>query len=501
MRKFHRIIIINSLFCLILTATGLTASARAISADTLSAGSLMKIDSFRIAIVPPSSGVQFYRDGIVFLSSSKTEGRMLETHTSFGNLEAYYAACTDTSIGAHIVFSPSSNYEVPCEAMTFNNDYSVMYYSKRQSNRTSEKIYQANFQLVRNGRRDWISSSKPLAFCSGTSVYSHPALSADGEMIIFASNMSGSLGGLDLYLAKKAGEGWSEPVNLGNLINTSGNESYPFLDREGNLYFSSDGLGGSGGYDIFVCWYTGDGWGKPANISKFINTKDDEIAFTISRLDGRSAFFSRRLKTGSQPVLLFRLSLRDKLPSKNFTDLTKALAYISGAESTAVISSSPVAVKQAEAKEPDRELAQVFTVKQPEPKPSPAAEKVQQSQAKPQQASEKPVQAPVARQTDTKQPADQKPSVTQASAGTVIFRVQFAASMKPKGSYEVTVNGKTYKTWEYLYQGGYRSCAGEFTSLNPAVNLQNALKKAGYPDAFVVAFRNNERVTDRSLFK
>ncbi|MDP4222342.1 MAG: hypothetical protein Q8868_03425 [Bacteroidota bacterium] len=540
MKKLYKKFSIISATSLILAITGTATTYSIFPSDTLSAGSLMKIDSFRIAVVPPSSGVQFYRNGIVFLSSSKTEGRIPESFTSFGRVEAYYAVCTDTSIGAHIVFSPSSTFEVPCEAMTFNNDYSVMYYSKRPSNRAAEKIYQANFRLIRNGRRDWISSPKPLTFCSGSSTYSHPSLSADGEKMIFASNMAGSLGGLDLYITKKDGDDWSEPVNLGNLINTAGNESYPFLDQDNNLYFSSDGFEGSGGYDVYVCRYTGDGWGKPANITRFINSPDDEIAFTLSRLDGRSAFFTRRLKTGNKPAFLFRISLQDKLSQKSITDLSEALTYIAKAESTPLVPSSPVAAKQAEANVPDKELAQVFTTKQPEPvkkettksverstkKPEPVkpqaqaetksqpvvtkssqtTEKPPQTQTKPQQTTEKPPQTSVnPKQTDAKpQPAEQKPPVqtaSPASAGPVIYRVQFAASMKPKGSYEVTVSGKTYKTYEYLYNGGYRSCAGEFTTLNPAINLQKALKQAGYPDAFVVAFRNNARTNDPSLFK
>ena len=88
-----------------------------------------------------------------------------------------------------------------------------------------------------------------------------------------------------------------------------------------------------------------------------------------------------------------------------------------------------------------------------------------------------------------------------ATSDAVIYRVQFLASSKPKGSYEITVGGSTFKTYEYLYNGAYRSCAGEFSTLAPAVSLQNLLKREGYPDAFVVAFKNNVRQTDPALFK
>jgi len=107
--------------------------------DTLDLGSLIRVGRFRLDIIPPSSGVQFYRNGIVFLSNSKAEGKMLESHTSFGTIEAYYAALLDTTLGNHVLFSPSSVWTIPCDAMTFNSDFSVMYFTKKPSNKENEK--------------------------------------------------------------------------------------------------------------------------------------------------------------------------------------------------------------------------------------------------------------------------------------------------------------------------------------------------------------------------
>jgi hypothetical protein len=90
---------------------------------------------------------------------------------------------------------------------------------------------------------------------------------------------------------------------------------------------------------------------------------------------------------------------------------------------------------------------------------------------------------------------------TMKQADDVIYRVQFASSINPKGSYEIEVAGKSYKTWEYFYAGAHRSTAGEFTTLTPAVALQHEVRKTGYPQAFVVAFKNGIRTNDPSLFK
>ena len=83
----------------------------------------------------------------------------------------------------------------------------------------------------------------------------------------------------------------------------------------------------------------------------------------------------------------------------------------------------------------------------------------------------------------------------------IVYRVQFASSTTSKGSYTIAVGGKNYKTREYLYSGDYRSTVGEFKTLAEAIAFQNIIRKSGFAQAFVVAFRNNSRVTDPALFK
>jgi hypothetical protein len=453
------------------TTTGAVNEIQTQNSDTLDGNKYLKIGKFSLEIIPPSSGVQFYRDGIVFLSRTKTESGMLESHTSFGATEAYYAGYKDTSVSNHVLFSTSYSWEVPCEAMTFNNDYSVMYYTKRLSNKEPEKIFQAKYQQAKNGKREWITDNKPLSFCTDKFIYSHPALSTDGGKMVFTSNRSGSIGGLDLFVSSKEASGWSSPVNLGSLINTRGNELSPFLDQDNNLFFSSDGIEGFGGYDIYVCMYNGRGWDKPSNLTAIINTKDDELAFTMSRLDGKSAFFTTRYKTGNRSSELFKVTFRDQYALKKLTNLSNAFKYIARAELKPVEEEIPVKEKVADVILPAKEIVS---------KPS-----------QPQKLPEVKKQEPV------------KPTVEQVapSADNIVFRVQFSSNTKPKGSYELTIGGKKYKTFEYMYKGVYRSCAGEFSTSGSAVNLQKQIKQEGYTDAFVVATKGKERLTDPALFK
>jgi hypothetical protein len=434
--------------------------------DTLDLGSLIRVSGFRLDIIPPSSGIQFYRNGIVFLSNSKAEGKMLESHTSFGTVEAYYAAFRDTSLGDHVLFSSSSVWAIPCDAMTFNSDYSVMYFTKKPSNKENEKIYQAKYQTVKNGDLEWVSDSKPLSFCNDKSTYSNPTLSNDGEKIVFTSNRGGGIGGFDLYISYEDNIGWSSPINLGNKINTQGNENFPFLDQDNNLYFSSDGIKGFGGYDIYFCRYTGNGWDKPVNLSHVINTSDDDLAFTLSRLDGKSAFFTRRYNSGSTTsARLIRITFRDQYALNRLTYLSNAFKYLAQSGLNADETIITTTEKQAD----------VIKAEQ-----KPVTEPVQQ-----QKISDVP-----------QEPGKKAIEIVAPPSDVIVYRVQFLSSSKPSGKNEFSVAGKNYKTFEYLFNGAYRLCAGNFSSPLQASDLQKKMKQAGYADAFVVAFKNNIRSTE-----
>ena len=273
---------------------------------------LLNVNPVNLPVIPPSSGVQFFRDGIVFLSGSKNDEKMLPQFVSFGTNEAYYTVLSDQSTGSKLIFSPSSSFTYPCEAITFSSDNTVMYFTKYMKKDKKEKIYKAIFNPYNNNNPEWTFEKTPLSFCKQNSTYSHPALSADGELLIFASDCKGTMGGMDLFISRKEGENWSEPVNAGDVINTAGNEFYPFLDQDNNLFFSSDSLPGYGGFDIFTCKYNGENWDKPLNLSSHINSRNDDIAFTIDKIDGRTAFYTQRNKTDEEEMQLYRVDLNRK---------------------------------------------------------------------------------------------------------------------------------------------------------------------------------------------
>jgi len=103
----------------------------------------------------------------------------------------------------------------------------------------------------------------------------YPALSKDGKYLIFSSDRQGGKGGMDLYYCEQNGNGWSQPVNM-TALNTEGNEVFPSFDTEGELWFSSNGLPGMGGLDIFHVSFTNGNTGKAFNAQSPLNSSFDD---------------------------------------------------------------------------------------------------------------------------------------------------------------------------------------------------------------------------------
>jgi outer membrane protein OmpA-like peptidoglycan-associated protein len=123
----------------------------------------------------------------------------------------------------------------------------------------------------------------------------HPSLSADGQRLYFVSDMPGGFGGTDIYVCRLQEGRWGEPENLGPVINTVHNETFPFISADGTLYFSSSGHPGLGGLDIYAAKPAGaKGFSSVINVGAPVNSPKDDFAFIIDPTGTRGYFSSDR---------------------------------------------------------------------------------------------------------------------------------------------------------------------------------------------------------------
>ena len=154
------------------------------------------------------------------------------------------------------------------------------------------KIFQAT---ILNGD---IQSLMNLKINSNEYNCAHPAISTDGKTLYFSSDMGGGQGGMDIWYCKlDAGGAWGSPINMGEKVNTKGNELFPSITEENVLYFASNGHEGLGGLDIFETKIKDEKAGRIYNMGKPVNSEHDDFAYNLNS-DGKKGFLSSNRKTG-----------------------------------------------------------------------------------------------------------------------------------------------------------------------------------------------------------
>ena len=148
---------------------------------------------------------------------------------------------------------------------------------------------------------------------------SSPAISPDKRALYFSSTRPGGYGGADLYVSYLKPNGrWTEALNMGPTINTAGDEMAPFIHADNQtLYFTSDGLPGYGGSDLFVLKKLSNGqWGVPENMGYPINTIENEGSLAVAA-DGYTAYYAsdREDSRGGLDIYSFTLPV-DARPFK-----------------------------------------------------------------------------------------------------------------------------------------------------------------------------------------
>ena len=210
----------------------------------------------------------------------------------------------------------------------------------------SARLYYA----VKGGNDRWGEVRPVEGFRESVKVL-HPAYGElfGREVVLFASDMPGGQGGLDLYYATKRGEGqYDSPVNLGPAINTPYDEVTPFYN-DGTLYFSTDGRPTLGGFDVFRSDWSGDAWSAPENMGKGFNSSLDDRYFGLDASGKRGVLASNRPPTRSvksktccddvfllevEPILIDLLALTIDEDGQLLPGVTVDLLELEGGDTT-----------------------------------------------------------------------------------------------------------------------------------------------------------------------
>lgn len=191
----------------------------------------------------------------------------------------------------------------------------------KQHKLDGEKVNQLKIvRLAKQSNQEWKRIDE-LPFNTPNASSMHPTISKKGNVLIFASDRDGGFGGNDLYLTKYDGQTWSNPINLGAEINTSGEEVFPFMMHEDTLFFSSTGHGGMGGLDVFISFFDGKKWSHPKNLLAPINTNYDDFSF-YRQSNGMSGYFSSN-RNGKDDIYTWQVADPEFLLVGVVTDIDK----------------------------------------------------------------------------------------------------------------------------------------------------------------------------------
>lgn len=231
-------------------------------------------------------GPVFHDGNLYFASTRGTSAIYGATGTPFSNIFSFKIGSTDPAAVQPVSGINTDGQHEASPTMT--KDGKMMIFAR--SNDGSRKMHkEVCLYMTRNVNGSWSTPElmpiNDVEYWNGA-----PSLSADGKTLYFASNRRGGKGGLDLYRTTIDQNGkWGKVTNLGENINTPGDESFPSVTEDGKLYFSSDGHPSLGGLDLFVATKK-DGNTVVENLGNGINTVGDD--FGLSLKSSNEGYFS-----------------------------------------------------------------------------------------------------------------------------------------------------------------------------------------------------------------
>lgn len=253
---------------------------------------LDQIKSFEIKMVDINSDKSdfgaFLEGNSIYFTSARNSSSKIYSWTKEPFLDIYKANLNEDGTISNIELLKELNSKYHDGSVSISQDGNTMYFTSdsfRENSFEKDKanklklgrnnIYSAKFV---NGKWDEITS---LPFNSKDFSSGNPSISRDGKTLFFSSNRPGSIGGVDIWKVSISETGsYGTPENLGNKINSEGNDSFPFITSENVLYFSSDAKQGIGAMDVYKIDLNSDSEVK--NLGKPVNSEKDDFAFSYN---------------------------------------------------------------------------------------------------------------------------------------------------------------------------------------------------------------------------
>lgn len=278
-----------------------------------------KIEHLNINSSTLDFGTNYYKDNIVFASTRATP-KMIKRYYNWTRQpywDMYVSEVSGQQLNKPVKFDKQFSKRLHDGPASFSKDGNFMAYTRNNYNhKGKDKVVelQIYFSSFKEGK--W---SAPESFILNNEDYSvgHPCLSAGGDTMYYTSDKPGGYGGTDLYITTKDINGvWGKNENLGDKINTEGDEMFPFYQGSNKtLYFSSNGRFGLGGLDIFIAEVKGTGFGPAINAGYPLNTQYDDYAFIVNNTKG---YFSSNRTGGSGGDDIYSVSLVNKVEDVEF---------------------------------------------------------------------------------------------------------------------------------------------------------------------------------------
>ncbi len=270
---------------------------------------------YSVEKMPFSSGIYdeyapvIYKDGMIFVSNRRTD-----FFFTFNNEDQnapwsifFVRKLNEEEWSEPELFSMELKTNANDGPITINRNGDIIYFNQNYnaSNklgnvRQRDRVGIFSAELVNNR---W-TNIQPFPHNNERYNLMHPSLSRNGQLLFFSSNMQGGEGGYDLYVSRREGNTWSEPLNLGPVVNTRRNEVVPVIHPNGRLFFSSNGYRGLGGYDLFYTENINGQWIPPEHLDAPINSRRNDIGL-ITDDDFKSGYFASNRDRRSASIYEF----------------------------------------------------------------------------------------------------------------------------------------------------------------------------------------------------